>query len=228
MRKKSINSLSSGVLSLCHILLITLSNVLVQYPFTLFGFHTTCGAFIYPAIFILTDLTVRLSTANHARKIVFCSMLPSLLISYVVASYIETSNSQAVNGIFVIHAMPLRIALACFIAYAAGQLLDIFIFQYFRNKTSWWLAPSLSTTIGNLIDTIMFFGIAFYHCSNSFLSHHWMEIATVDILFKVSISLIAFIPIYGAILNIFDINTTNKATLKKGSNVMNQKNSYGQ
>jgi uncharacterized integral membrane protein (TIGR00697 family) len=210
MRQKSLNGLSTGMLSVCHIFLITLSNVLVQYPFTLWGFHTTFGAFIYPAIFILTDLTVRLSTANRARKIVFFSMLPGLLISYVVASYIETSNSQTINSIFVIHAMPLRIAIACFIAYVVGQLLDIFVFQHFRNKPSWWLAPSLSTTMGNLIDTMVFFAIAFYHCSNQFLSQHWTEIATVDVIFKVAISLIAFIPVYGIIVNIFDINAKNK------------------
>lgn len=191
------------MLSVCHVFLLTISNILVQYPFDILGYHTTWGAFSYPAIFILTDLTTRMSSAKMAQKIIFLSMFPGLLISYVIASYIEVVNSQNWSGLYTIHIMPLRIALACFIAYAVGQLLDIFVFQRFRNNFSWWIAPSLSTIVGNLIDTLLFFAIAFYHCTNPFLSQHWPEIAVVDIFFKITISLIAFVPIYGFVLNVF-------------------------
>lgn len=201
---------TSWILSGCHILLITISNVLVQYPFDLMGFHTTWGAFTYPAIFILTDLTTRIATARNARKIILFSMVPGFILSYLVASYIEAGNALDWSGILTLHSMPLRIAFACFIAYTAGQLLDISVFQRFRNKSRWWLAPALSTTIGNLIDTLLFFAIAFYHCSNPFLSQHWPEIAMVDVFFKITISLIAFVPVYGIVLNLFSINFRNK------------------
>lgn len=200
-------------LSISHVLLLTISNVLVQYPFDILGFHTTWGAFTYPAIFILTDLTIRLSSAKNARKIIFRSMLPGLLISYAVASYIEAPNGLSVSDIFVIHTMPLRIALACFVAYVVGQLLDIFVFQRYRNKTAWWLAPTLSSTFGNLIDTVLFFSIAFYQCSNPFLSQHWTEIAIVDSVFKITFSLIAFIPTYGFVLSIVSSKFTKEAVV---------------
>lgn len=187
---------------LCHVFLLTLSNILVQYPFEIFGLHTTWGAFTYPAIFILTDLTTRLSTANHARKIIFQSMLPGLFISYALASYLEIQEGQSwISILGVLHVIPLRIALACFVAYVLGQLLDIVVFQRYRNSTPWWVAPMLSTTVGNILDTVLFFAIAFYHSSNLFLSTHWVEIAAVDILFKIAISLAAFIPLYGVVLN---------------------------
>ncbi|KTD44823.1 7-cyano-7-deazaguanine/7-aminomethyl-7-deazaguanine transporter [Legionella quateirensis] len=198
---------STRILSFCHIFLITISNILVQYPIELLGFHTTWGAFTYPAIFILTDLTTRISSATTARNIIFRSMIPGLVISYCVASYLETQNW---GDFFVLHPMPLRIAFACFIAYVVGQLLDIFVFQRYRNNSSWWLAPTLSTTVGNFIDTILFFAIAFYHSSNPFLNQHWPEIAVVDIFFKIIISLIAFVPFYGLVLNLFGIRYLNK------------------
>jgi uncharacterized integral membrane protein (TIGR00697 family) len=191
------------LLSICHVLLLATSNLLVQYPFHLFGYHTTWGAFTYPAIFILTDLTTRLSSAQNARLIIFKSMLPGLLISYVIASYMEVAAAFSWHSLLSLHPMPLRIAFACFFAYVTGQLLDIFIFQRLRNKSSWWIAPSLSTIVGNLIDTILFFSIAFYHCSNPYLNQHWPEIAVVDMFFKVIISLIAFVPMYGVVLSIF-------------------------
>ncbi len=198
---------SVGILSVCHVFLITISNILVQYPIELLGFHTTWGAFTYPAIFILTDLTTRLTSASAARTIIFRSMFPGLIISYAVASYLET---QDLSLFFVLHPIPLRIAFACFIAYVAGQLLDIFVFQHYRTHSSWWLAPALSTTVGNLIDTLLFFAIAFYHSSNPFLNQHWPEIAAVDALFKIIISLVAFVPVYGFLLNRLRIRYVNK------------------
>ena len=47
-------------LSLFHLLVITSSNYLVQLPVSIFGFHTTWGAFSFPFIFLATDLTVRI------------------------------------------------------------------------------------------------------------------------------------------------------------------------
>ncbi|MDX2345764.1 MAG: 7-cyano-7-deazaguanine/7-aminomethyl-7-deazaguanine transporter [Legionella sp.] len=187
----NIQDLIIKILSVAHIFLLTISNILVQYPFEIFGYHTTWGAFTYPAIFILTDLTTRLTSAKRARKIIYQSMLPGLCISYVIACYIGDAG----------HVMPLRIALACFIAYVVGQLLDIFVFQRYRNQSAWWFAPVMSTIVGNSIDTLLFFSIAFYHCSHPVLSQHWPEIAVVDMMFKCLISLFAFIPAYGLILN---------------------------
>jgi uncharacterized integral membrane protein (TIGR00697 family) len=198
----SLNNLSRATvytLTASHILLLTLSNILVQYPFELFGFHTSWGAFTYPAIFILTDLTVRLSKAGNARGIIFRSMFPALILSYFIASYLETPERL---DLYSLHIMPLRIALACFLAYVVGQILDVSVFQRYRNNSSWWLAPILSSTVGNVVDTLLFFAVAFYHCSNPFLSQHWIEIASIDLLFKIAISWLAFIPMYGLILNL--------------------------
>lgn len=187
------------ILSLIHISLIVISNILVQYPFQILGFHTTWGAFAYPLIFITTDLTTRLLGKMIARKIVFRSMLPGLVISYGLACFFNVDNYML--GVF--PELPLRIALACFCAYVSGQLLDICVFQYFRQNKSWWLAPALSASAGNLLDTFIFFFLAFYHCNNSYLNQHWIEIACVDFSVKMTFSLLAFIPLYGIILNLF-------------------------
>ena len=208
MSQSNVSSFTLYALTASHILLLTISNLLVQYPFTLFGFHTTWGAFSYPAIFILTDLTVRLSDARYARAIIFRSMIPGLILSYLIASYIEAPNGLDLS---LIHIMPFRIALACFIAYVLGQVLDVTVFQRYRNQSSWWVAPILSSTVGNIVDTILFFAIAFYHCSNPFLSQHWVEIASIDLFFKIIISWVAFVPLYGLILNLIGLKFINKS-----------------
>lgn len=59
----------------------------------------------------------------------------------------------------------------------------------------------MSTIFGNLLDTFVFFAVAFWHSSNPFMAEHWVEIATVDYGVKLSISLLLFVPLYGVLLN---------------------------
>ncbi len=72
-------------LAFFHILIIAASNYLVQFPFEVFGFHTTWGAFTFPFIFLATDLTVRIFGQRLARRIIFWVMLPALALSYAVS-----------------------------------------------------------------------------------------------------------------------------------------------
>lgn len=181
-------------LVLAHIVIICLSNTLVQYPFTVFGLHTTWGAFSYPLIFVLTDLSTRLSGQQQARQIIFIAMLPALLCSYLISNYYAENHWLAYNSVV------LRIALASFCAYLVGQLLDITIFQGLRRLKQWWVAPAVSNIFGNIFDTYCFFFIAFYQGENAFLSAHWTELARVDLVVKLLIGLLSFVPLYGLIL----------------------------
>ncbi|KTC68695.1 membrane protein [Legionella birminghamensis] len=183
-------------LSALHIILLCLSNILVQIPMMIFGFHTTWGALSYPLIFILTDLTTRLAGSATARRIVFLAMLPGLCCSYLI------TNWFSYGSLWVSNPLALRIAVASFSAYVVGQLLDIRFFQKLQRHSSWWLAPTVSSSVGNVLDTYCFFFIAFYQCSDLFLSGHWPEIASVDLIFKLLISIGSFVPLYGLLLSL--------------------------
>ena len=93
-----------------------------------------------------------------------------------------------------------RIACASFMAYLLGQILDIFVFSRLRQLPQWWIAPTASTIIGNMLDTVAFFGIAFYKSTDPFMAEHWVEIATVDYAVKLIISIGLFVPAYGVLL----------------------------
>lgn len=179
-----------------HVFLIAASNVLVQYPFVLFGWHTTWGAFTYPLIFLLTDLTTRMHGVKCARHAVFQAMVPGLLVSYLAACVL--SEPELGWKVFsTLRVEPLRIAIACFVAYVFGQLSDILLFSRLRRMRAWWWAPLVSTTLSSALDTFLFFALAFYASSNLFMAEHWPEIALVDMGFKTGISLVAIVPLYG-------------------------------
>jgi len=195
-------------LVLFHLIVIAASNYLVQIPITVFGFNTTWGAFTFPLIFLATDLTVRVYGAAQARRIIYTAMLPALAISYVLSVLFYEAKFQGFSQLTELNTFVARIAIASFIAYTIGQLLDITVFNKLRDKKSWWIAPASSSIIGGLIDTVLFFSIAFYQSSDEFMAANWPEIATFDYVFKLIISVTLFVPAYGLLMNRFTSRVT--------------------
>lgn len=185
-----------------HILIIIASNYLVQLPITMFGWHTTWGAFSFPFIFLATDLTVRLLGKGPARQVIARVMLPALLVSYVVSVLFQEGSYRGFEALTQFNDFVLRISLASFLAYAFGQLLDIQVFDRLRRLPQWWIAPSASTILGNLVDTFIFFSVAFWHSSNSFMAENWVEIGMFDYGVKLVVSIMLFIPLYGVLLTV--------------------------
>ena len=188
------NNLSKLTFSLIavHIFVIGISNYLVQFPIAVFGYEFTIATFTFPFIILATDLTVRLYKDKVARKIIIGAFIPAFFISLYFAD--------------------LRIAIASVSAYALGQFLDIFVFSKLRKQTNsledlnlnknWYIAPAISTFFAQIIDTYIFYGFAFYNSSDEFMRDHWFPIATNDLLFKLLICYLAFLPFYGLILNL--------------------------
>ena len=200
-------------LSLFHLLVITSSNYLVQLPISIFGFHTTWGAFSFPFIFLATDLTVRIFGAPLARRIIFAVMVPALVISYAISALFYMGEWQGFAALGTFNLFVARIAIASFMAYALGQILDVHVFNRLRQSRHWWLAPTASTLFGNISDTVAFFFIAFWRSPDPFMAAHWGEIALVDYSFKVLIRIIFFLPMYGVLLNMLLKRLADKSDL---------------
>ena len=192
------NSLAYLVAS--HLVIIAASNYLVQLPFTLFGFHSTWGAFSFPFIFLATDLTVRIFGAPMARRIILRAMIPALFLSYALSVLFYEGAFQGFDQLGEFNLFVARIALASFLAYVFGQFLDVQVFNGLRRKRRWWVAPAASTVLGNALDTLLFFSIAFYQSPDAFMAENWVEIALVDYTFKLIISLLLFLPAYAVLL----------------------------
>ena len=177
-------------LVLGHCFIIAISNYLVQFPINIFGLDYTVGTFTFPIIVLATDLTVRLSNATNARKVIGYAFIPAFIISYIFADF--------------------RIAIASVLAYSIGQLLDVFVFSKVRDRVGddgfnlssyWYLAPVVSTFFAQLIDTYLFYGVAFYNSADDFMRENWDLIAFNDFILKLVVCYLAFLPIYVLILN---------------------------
>lgn len=185
-----------------HILVIIASNYLVQLPIDLFGFHSTWGAFSFPFIFLATDLTVRLIGKSEARKVITRAMVPALIASYLVSVLFHEGRFNGFEALGEFNTFVFRIAFASFAAYALGQLLDVQVFDRMRRGyVQWWVAPAAASVVGQALDTAAFFSIAFWRSSNAFMAANWQEIAVVDYVIKLAVSLLLFVPMYGMALN---------------------------
>ena len=190
MNSMDLNRKLLTYLVLGHCLIIAISNYLVQFPINIFGLDYTIGTFTFPIIVLATDLTVRLSNATNARKVIGYAFIPAFIISYVFADF--------------------RIAIASVLAYSIGQLLDVFVFSKVRDRVGddgfnlssyWYLAPVVSTFFAQLIDTYLFYGVAFYNSADDFMRENWDLIAFNDFILKLVVCYLAFLPIYVLILN---------------------------
>lgn len=187
-------------LAALHLAIIVLSNYLVQWPVQVLGVLTTWGAFTFPLVFVATDLTVRLLGRQAARAVVARVMLPALLVSYVVSVLFQEGGFAGLQALGDFNTFVARIALASFLAYVAGQWLDIAVFARLRQQRQWWLAPAVSTVLGSALDTALFFAVAFHRSSDAFMAENWVSLALADYATKLVISLLAFLPLYRLLL----------------------------
>ncbi len=113
------------------------SNILVQYPINNW---LTWGAISYPVAFLVADVLNRRFGPGAARKVAAIGFVAAVIFSIWVATP--------------------RIAMASGLAFLLAQLLDIQVFDRLREQR-WWRAPLLAGVAGAILDTFIFFSVAF-------------------------------------------------------------------
>ena len=197
-------------LMLAHIIIIAISNYIVQFKIDVFGNPLSVAAFTFPLVVVLTDLTVRLLGKQTGRAVIALAFIPAILVSMLVVYAGGAPESVA-----------FRIGLGSGMAYFVSNLLDVYVFQYFREKyTSWWIAPTLSSVVSTFFDTYTFFFTAFAGGENEFMAANWFTVATNNSISKIIVSLVVILPAYGVLLNYLQkkIAGDEEANVIKSSN----------
>ena len=196
------NAISNGDIAIAVLamaIVVVASNFLVQFPVegTVGGLQLadllTWGAFTYPAAFLVTDLTNRRFGPAAARRVVYAGFVLAVLLSVVLATP--------------------RLAVASGSAFLIAQLLDVTLFNRLR-RAAWWKAPLVSSVIGSVVDTLIFFSIAFSPLFTGLLGYHddfavenaplfgifaaelprWISWALGDLTVKLSVALFLLAP----------------------------------
>jgi uncharacterized integral membrane protein (TIGR00697 family) len=189
---KGVDKVMLGKLVALHMFVIVISNALVSIPVEILGVKLTWAAFTYPLVILATDLTVRLIGKNIARATIAAAYPFAILGSIAVVLAEGAPESVA-----------LRIGFGSATAYLVGTLLDVYVFQYVRDRFTkqWWAAPTLSMIFANFIDSYVFFSIAFNGSADEYMAANWPEIALSQSILKIAVGIILFLPAYGILLN---------------------------
>lgn len=152
------------------VLVIASSNVLVQYPL---NDWLTWGAITYPFAFLVTDLANRFFGPRFARTVVYSGFVFAVALS----AYLATP----------------RIAIASGSAFLTAELTDVTIFDRLRRRV-WWQPPLVSTSFGSVLDTAVFFTLAFYGTDMP-----WVTLAVGDLGVKIALALVTLVPFRAAL-----------------------------
>ena len=149
---------------------IVLSNFTVQFPI---NDWLTWGAFTYPLVFLVCDLTNRAIGPAAARRVAWAGFAVAVSVSGLVA--------------------PWRIALASGTAFIVSQLLDVLVFNRWRRATG-WKAPLIGSLVASVVDTGVFFFLAFAGSGMD-----WTMLAAGDLAVK-AVMAVALLAPYRALL----------------------------
>ena len=147
------------------VVVVLASNYLVQFPI---NDWLTWGAFTYPVAYLVSDLLNRRFGPSLARRVAWLGFAVAVAASLAVA--------------------PARIAAASGLAFIASQLLDIGIFHRLR-RGNWWRAPLVATVIAAVLDSIVFWGIAFAGTDGP-----WLTWALGDLGVKLAVGVFMLLP----------------------------------
>ena len=177
-------------------LIVALSNYLVQFPITYMSLEKifTYGAFSYPVAFLITDLANRRYGKEIARKIVYIGFVLGLFLTL----YFSTDFSNLISK---------RIAIGSGIAFLTAQLLDVQVFDKLRAK-AWFVAPFISSLIGSVTDTFLFFSIAFYGTGIN-----WITLSFGDLFVKILVAIIMLIPFRLLLSTVKEIQNVEKISV---------------
>ena len=156
---------------------VIISNYLVQVPFKYFSLNEflTYGAFTYPISFLITDISNQKFGNKVAKKVVYFGFFVGVVISIILS----LKHFDLIST---------RIGVASGIAFLLAQLLDVKIFDILRKKI-WYLPPLISSIIGSIVDTFLFFSIAFYGTGAN-----WVSLGLGDLSVKLLVTVIMLIP----------------------------------
>jgi uncharacterized PurR-regulated membrane protein YhhQ (DUF165 family) len=156
---------ATAAFGIAMVAIVLSSNILVQYPL---NDWLTWGAITYPFSFLVVDLANRYYGARAARRVVYVGFVVAVVFSIWLATP--------------------RIAIASGTAFLSAELLDVVIFDRLRRR-AWWLPPLVSTLLSSVIDTVVFFTLAFYGTDMP-----WVTLALGDFGVKVALALFALLP----------------------------------
>lgn len=147
---------------------LLLANILASKIIVVGGLVLPAAIILYPLTFLFTDVVAEVEGKKSASSLVMAGFYLSIfMVAVILAGRLLPpagfwKHQEAYTAI--LGSTP-RIVLASMIAYLISQNHDVWAFHWWRKKTAGrhlWLRNNLSTMVSQMIDSVLFIGVAFW------------------------------------------------------------------
>lgn len=134
-----------------------------------FGLHFSVGVFMFPFVFLTTDVIGEVYGKKMAKFFVLAGFVSTAL--FILYSVVSLAAPWSADGMWAhdayntIFGISTRIAIASLVAFVVAEYQDVISFFFFREQWGtkhFWLRSTLSNIWSQAIDTVLFMTIAFY------------------------------------------------------------------
>ena len=148
---------------------LVVSNIIAAKVIVIWKLVVPAAIIVYPLTFLFTDIIGELYGKEEAGRTVWYGLLASvfaMVVIYIGMVLPPASFMQKQQTAYEVLLGPnRRIVLASLLAYIVSQKHDVWAFHFWKRATNGrhkWLRNNLSTMTSQLIDTVIFIGIAFW------------------------------------------------------------------
>jgi len=160
-----------------------------------FGHETNTGNIFYASVFLATYFIVERYGKREGLYSIWVGVLCLVFFSVLAQISAVLQGSDASNGfnaaLSVVFAPLSRVALASLVAYVISQNVNVRIYLSLKSRlsaTSLWLRANISNAAAQVVDSIVFFTIAF---GGVVLPPHFLDIALTGFAIKVIYMMLA-------------------------------------
>lgn len=144
---------------------VIISNIQTIKISEILGFSVSLGNISYGSIFLSTDILSEIygeSSTNKAIKLSFVIMIIFTVLMWIFLQYIPSSSDFSQESLNTIFAFLPRVSLGSLVAYYISQNIDAKLYCALKSKfNKIYISNNVSTFVSQIIDTIIFSGIAF-------------------------------------------------------------------
>ena len=140
----------------------------VGKPVTLFGFTFGGGNLFFPLSYLFGDVLTEVYGYARSRRVVwagFGAMLFATLMSWIVLSLPPAAGYEGQAALEAVFGSTWRIVAASMLAYFVGEFTNSYVLARLKIATKGrhlWTRTIGSTVLGEAVDTVLFYSLAFY------------------------------------------------------------------
>ncbi len=150
------------------VLSVIAANIQVTKTIELFGITATLGNIVYASSFLITDILSENYGIKAARRVVvigFVAIVGFTLLMNLALLFSPGDSDFVHSSMETIFGLLPRIAAASLLAYVASQLHDVWAYALWKRiapgENQIWIRNNASTLVSQLIDSVIFVGVAF-------------------------------------------------------------------